>query len=608
MEDESFDETTTSSEGSGSSDEDNTKDASCYECWYCKAFFKTDEAFYAHHEEQHKGEQSRSCTIYASIQNYLEKQSQIAAEKVEQEKEDALKDKKKEANVDSDNLCSSIDCEGCGKSFPRNTFLKHLTKAKKCKNNYTEKEMEELKLKAKSNNAARKRKWESENKKSISERKSKQYKEQKDQIMLRRKINDEKKKLSTAKKIHKNDIESYKKYCSAQSHRNNEKMWFLLEKTSVKRIDRLKNQLSKMKDDKVKSCTKDSMLLKLNSLESKVEETLKKYESLINETSLKVKDEKNDWNMIASNFSQIFDVFQCGKDFITTEWHKMKTFIDKELEIIENESNLRIKCKGCNRQILSYVLLNHLRKNDTCMKKYPESEKEKLYEESASKYYAYQKKWKAQYYKDNKKNIAIKNEKYYEQNKEKLAQQRAEKKKIQDEIRKKESLEGGLRETKRFYRKLCEDELNIWHNIHIREMQKVMKNVDSLSFEKVKNLTLNVQNKISDTMQQCENKFKAVFDTETNVPKTYEELQEQRKEFKTFWHKFYSKENDVWSSLDDSISKIENEIGYSMKCFHCASKSCVSDPWEWYDSERHEYLYENCNHKQHLKRKELIKK
>ncbi len=105
-------------------------------------------------------------------------------------------------------------------------------------------------------------------------------------------------------------------------------------------------------------------------------------------------------------------------------------------------------------------------------------------------------------------------------------------------------------------------------------------------------------------MQECENQFKEVFETKANIPKTRKALQEQMKIFETFYYKFCDRNNDIWSVLDDSINKIENEIGYTVKCYHCASSGAVSRRWQLYDLKRSEYLYKDCNHKQHLNRKE----
>ena len=113
---------------------------------------------------------------------------------------------------------------------------------------------------------------------------------------------------------------------------------------------------------------------KLKSLENKMEETLTFYENLIKEKSLKVKDEKEDWDLVANTFNEVFNVYGIGSDLITNEWKKLKISLDKDLHEISLLKKIRIICKGCDKAILKKDQLNHLSKFKTCFTAYSESE------------------------------------------------------------------------------------------------------------------------------------------------------------------------------------------------------------------------------------------
>ena len=100
---------------------------------------------------------------------------------------------------------------------------------------------------------------------------------------------------------------------------------------------------------------------KLKSLENKMEETLTFYENLIKEKSLKVKDEKEDWDLVAN-----FNAYGIGSDLLTKEWKKLKTSLFKDLHEISLLKKIRIICKGCEKAILKKEQLNHLSKFKNC--------------------------------------------------------------------------------------------------------------------------------------------------------------------------------------------------------------------------------------------------
>ena len=102
--------------------------------------------------------QAKKCThLYKAEELDLIKSQNSAQSKKKNEKQKASKTKKvskqKQPAVNDDTTNTNQDiifCKGpCGKKFPRNTFLKHVMRVKKCKGMYTEKELNSLKKVAK---------------------------------------------------------------------------------------------------------------------------------------------------------------------------------------------------------------------------------------------------------------------------------------------------------------------------------------------------------------------------------------------------------------------------------------------------------------------------
>ena len=308
-----------------------------------------------------------SCLIYIFVSFYL-KDDNDCMEFGRPKSTEAMSSKSTKSHSHQFNCVTYIDCKGCTKSFPSNSFLMHFAKAKICQKNYTKEEIDEMKSIAKSNAASKKKQWECNNKTNISKRKSRNYKMKKEESM--------KKKVAASKLCHKNNIAAYKKVLEAKAHRRNEEMYLFVQKTcsnDIVRIERyLKNKAWVEKN--LTSSVPDDTPHKLKSLENKMEEALTFYESLIKEKSLKVKDEKEDWDLVANTFNEVFNVYGTGSDLITNEWKKLKTTLVKDLHEIGLLIKIRIICKGCEKAILKREQLNHLSKFKICFTAYSESE------------------------------------------------------------------------------------------------------------------------------------------------------------------------------------------------------------------------------------------
>ena len=211
-----------------------------------------------------------------------------------------------------------------------------------------------------------------DNKEEIRKKRKMHYQKNKDEIKERKKMNAGKKTAAAAKLYHKNDITAYKKVLAAQANRKNEKMFFLLQKKFSNEIVRIEKHLTEKRF--LTKNVDDGTLTKVKNLENSMLETFNCYESLIHEKYLSVKDEKQDWNLVVNTFDQIFNVYSKGTDFITAEWNKLKTSLDKELKEISLMKEIRIICKGCEKSIIKIDQLNHLSKYKKCFLAYSESE------------------------------------------------------------------------------------------------------------------------------------------------------------------------------------------------------------------------------------------
>ena len=331
-----------------------------------------------------------------------------------------LKDKMKPSTSQANPTIKDIQCRKCCKDFKSNSILKHLSQSKKqnCIAEYTEEEINDFKKNSKELSVHKKQLWKEKNKDHEAEYQAKyqakKYQENRDNIILQRKVDTKAKNKEKTIKEHENNLQKYKEKCeNFAREQNNMHFSFHLEEFN-KKVDKLKLYID---PDRIEHVQKE-----FDSIQTSIKDTFQELETLINHAVIQVKDEKENWDTVAATFSTLFHTFETshlmwhekpkGKLMIDQKWDAMKKKIENDIKIIQrDEVNYEKVCQGCKKSYQINTILPHLGRNSQCEEKYTNDELKSLRSESKERT-----KFKKQIWQEtNKEHITKQNANYYKE-------------------------------------------------------------------------------------------------------------------------------------------------------------------------------------------------